>query len=418
MRLDLLSGILAAGYTTLFGLPSQNSPFYFSQIDSSRLVTVPGSSPLEKREDFYSLNRATKPPVIGKSGWVPFDMVEHLMRNKKDGALGVKYEPGDEITLMDAAMHTFVTPVCDAVLTGDVHWIGKLAGHIFGQNQVRPIIMSAAIHPDFEFDNVVLPLIRLGQESVEGAEMGHLSIPDAEEKRNVAAREAYDAKLKRHMIYHLSPDHRLPAVSEIYPTTILSMDQAIGYLGGVMGRPLSKRPLFGLYARTDQGDVISLEVLFHIYLEQIRNEFKVLNPNTPQGYIYTISPPSIFSKHIGGAGLMNRLQALAMQTLHSENLFSSMHALAFNTYHDPEMVHLFQKALPNIRVMKMTDLYDAHQQYVGPAGLALVLHNNSDAFGQNIETEGPTSLDGVIGSYSDAALHFDRARADLLDYVF
>ena len=48
---------------------------------------------------------------------------------------------------------------------------------------------------------------------------------------------------------------------------------------------------------------------------------------------------------------------------------------------------------------------------------ALVLHNNSDAFGQNIETEGPSSLDGVIGSYSDAACHLERNRENLLSFV-
>lgn len=48
---------------------------------------------------------------------------------------------------------------------------------------------------------------------------------------------------------------------------------------------------------------------------------------------------------------------------------------------------------------------------------ALVLHNNSDAFGQNIETEGETSMDGVIGYNSDAAVQLERGRSDLVNII-
>lgn len=45
---------------------------------------------------------------------------------------------------------------------------------------------------------------------------------------------------------------------------------------------------------------------------------------------------------------------------------------------------------------------------------ALVIHNNSDAFGQTIETEGQSSMDGVIGVNSDAAVLLSRQRKDHL----
>ena len=45
----------------------------------------------------------------------------------------------------------------------------------------------------------------------------------------------------------------------------------------------------------------------------------------------------------------------------------------------------------------------------------LVIHNNSDAFGQNIETESAGgSLDGAIGVYSNAAACLARGKRDLL----
>jgi len=48
----------------------------------------------------------------------------------------------------------------------------------------------------------------------------------------------------------------------------------------------------------------------------------------------------------------------------------------------------------------------------------LVVHNNSDGFGQNIETEYALgSLDGAVGSNSSAAASLYRGREDLLDFI-
>ncbi|KZV96852.1 hypothetical protein EXIGLDRAFT_399843 [Exidia glandulosa HHB12029] len=54
----------------------------------------------------------------------------------------------------------------------------------------------------------------------------------------------------------------------------------------------------------------------------------------------------------------------------------------------------------------------------GMCGALLVLHNNSDGFGQNIETEGPgSSLNGAIGCASSAAASLHRRHPHLLDHV-
>ena len=51
-------------------------------------------------------------------------------------------------------------------------------------------------------------------------------------------------------------------------------------------------------------------------------------------------------------------------------------------------------------------------------GAMLVVHNNSDGFGQNIETEHALgSLDGAVGSNSSAAASLHRGREDLLDFI-
>lgn len=47
-----------------------------------------------------------------------------------------------------------------------------------------------------------------------------------------------------------------------------------------------------------------------------------------------------------------------------------------------------------------------------------VIHNNSDGFGQNIETEAMTgSLDGAIGSSSSVAASLERSRGHLSNFI-
>lgn len=219
------------------------------------------------------------------------------------------------------------------------------------------------------------------------------------------------------MIYHLSSSHRLPAICEISADQVMNPSQAQAYLEELLQNPQRTLNLQNKFMQSGNS-IVSLEILFQIYVQQIRNEFKILNAHTPQGYVYTISPPSIFSRTIGGATILNRLQALAFRSLQPENLFSNLKVLGFSDYEDKGMIALYQKVLPDVIVQSKNDLFEKDGAYKGSKGLALVLHNNSDAFGQNIETEGASSLDGVIGSYSNAASVLKRDREDLLDFVF
>lgn len=397
----------------------------FRGIDSSSLKTLQTGKKILNRKDFLNAGLQTPPPVIGKSDFVPRNMVEHLMRDKKDFAYANKYHVGDKITNMEGALHTFVTPVCSIYETGDYKWMGKtggLQGKPFGNNQVREVILSATIHPDFEYDNVMMPLVQLRDQAVVGESADLKNIPSARVKKDAAMREQYDNKLLKHMIYHLSPDHKLPARSEISSSQIMDAAKAKRYLETLICNPKTGRPLRDKFMRvkskSGKESLISLEMLFRVYVEQIRSEFKALNERAPQGYVYTISPPSIFAKYLGDAKILNRLQALAFQSLRDENLFSNMRVLGYGDYADKGMTALMRKALPkSIQVKSQHALFDRKGQYVGPKGLALVLHNNSDGFGQNIEFEGPTSLDGVLGSFSNAACVLKRDRKDLLHFV-
>ena len=386
----------------------------FQNINSTQLLQLVSNHTIAHREDFLKSNFNTPPPFIGKSSFVSRQMVEHLMRDKKNLALGVKYQPGDKITNMEGALHTFVTPLCHILMTGDYLWKGQAVGKNFGNNKVRPVILSAAINPNFETKSVMMPLVSVCEKSIEGKPFDLTEIPPCSSKD-----EIYESNLQKLMIYHLSPDHRLPALCEIAPRQILNPKQAESLLESTLNLPPSNsRPLKGLFMRY-KDYVISLEILYHVYIEQIQNEFKILNSNIPQGYIYTINPPSFFAKELGGSAILNRLQMLAYKKLARDGLFSNMKVLAYNNYADPKMVRLFQKVLPHVNVISQYKLYDPD----GPLHkrdqkIALVLHNNSDAFGQNIEFEETSSQDGMIGSFSNAACALKRDRADLVDFIY
>lgn len=400
----------------------------FHNIDSSVLERLSTEKVVLRREDFFGLAEHFPPPLIGKSGFVSKKMVEHLMRHKKHSALGVKYVSGDQITNMEGALHTFVTPVSTILMTGDYTWVGQLQGKPFGNNQIRKVILSAAIHPDFEYDTVMMPLVKVRNQAVMGEVLKTDDIPSAVLKKERGFRSQYEEQLLKHMIYHLLPTHRLPALNEIAPHQVMSQAETLDYLEELIERATEEqsssfrceiapeRQIQGKFMRIG-GSVISLELLFQIYIHQVRNEFSILNANLPQGYVYTITPPSIFANAIGGAAMLNRLQALAFLALEQENLFSNLKVIGFNDYADKTMIPLLKKIFPNVEVVNQIALFEEDGGYKGPQGLALVLHNNSDAFGQNIETEGASSLDGVIGSYSNAASVLKRDRADLVDWI-
>jgi hypothetical protein len=312
-------------------------------------------------------------------------------------------------------------------MIADFRYKGRSKVKLFGNNQVRKVILSASIQPDFECapNPIMMKLVGVKEEAVIGEPLHRMtkdSIPSADEKKNYEFRKNYDEKLLKHLIYHLTPTHRLPADAEIDKSQIMDKTTTETYIANLIRNPKEGQNLQGKFMRIENkhigNKIISLEILFQVYVHLIRNEFKTLNPNTPQGYVYTINPPSIFATGIGDARILNRLQALAFQSLVQEKLFSNLKYIAFDDYADKDMIPLLQEIFPNIEVSNLDSLFNEDGMYKGLQGYALVLHNNSDAFGQNIEYELATSLDGVIGMYSNAACILRRQWKDLLKFVF
>jgi hypothetical protein len=386
------------------------------------------------------------PPVISSSPFVPPAVIEHLMRNKKDRAIGVKFvregggpyrtgrkpPPPDEITNMEGALHTFVTPITLCLLHCDYSW-GP--GHgtrsfkvIGGKQQARRAIISASIQPDFENTEVMLEMCALRRDAIPGATLpAKFTIPDVEEKQDEDVRADYDAALKAHMIYHLTLNKTLPAQQSVQP---IRPAAAIELIEKLITK--SESATFQhTYVQLANGSIISLEILFNTAIHQFRNEFSALAALAPQCYVYTFDPASIFAAQLAGdATLLNRLYIAALQLLARENdSFTGMRVFAFNDYVDKEVVRLAETALEghkDIKVVSKSELFNegrkpgelGYQALPGTEAALLVLHNNSDAFGQNIETEGAAgSMDGALGAASSAAACLERRRADLVQWV-
>ena len=404
--------------------PRHIRPF-IGRSDVLTKTNVPvGSDP---REWYLNNPFSVPPPCISSSQFVPDAMIGHLMRNKKNSALGVKFQahrtPPDEITNMEGALHTFVTPIVLAFLHGDYvyrggHGMTRFAS-IDNMQQSRVVIVSAQIQPDFEGPDILVALAALKEDPLSGWSLPDgFVLPDVAMKQDGTKRAAYDMSLKRHMVQHLTREACLPNIREagfeaISAVRILEnfIRSSYPFVELIVGKNVQLRA----------GPVLSLELLFNTAVHQLRNELSALEALCPQGYVYTSDPPSIFAQAIG-AEILNRLQFAALKYLATGNMFLNMRVFAFNSYADPSAINLLKIALsnqPHILVVPKSDLFQGPRStYVtlpGTEGSLLVIHNNSDSFGQNIETEWESgSMDGAIGANSSAAASLKRDRPDLL----
>ena len=416
----------------------------------------PVPSNVDPRDFYLEHGEFVPPPLISCSGFVPRKLVDLLMRKKKDSALGVKFvrkrisntsDQGtlDEITDMEGALHTFVTPVvsrCEMI--GDYRYDSGGGGHgvcAFGDEErddrkggiekfrlMRSVVLSASIQMDFENSKVMLKVCKLDSQQVVGRDLGEddrWDILSTERKQNDGKRIEYDESLRRHMVFHLTKNGGLPSRAEVGEA--MDAKRTITYLESViLGQGDVGERMVGRYAETYNDQVISLELLFNTAVHQARNEISALEVLCQQGYVYTYDPASIFAREIGPQ-ILNRLTLAAVRFLSDHNQFENMRIFSFNDYADRGIVNLALKALekqPHLRVVRKADLftgiggsYDVTKFKEAEAAM-LVVHNNSDGFGQNIETEGVFgSLDGAIGSNSSAAGSLKRDRKDLVEFV-
>lgn len=398
----------------------------FSTISSGNLVECN----LKNREEFLAdLNEGGHypPPVISASPFVPEALTRHLYTQKKKTALGVKYVEGDAITNGEGALATFTSPFANILMKGDYCWKRRHDAEMLPEGYARNVVLNGSYHPDFEDSQVMLQLLRLHREAVLGADLTgtEFEIPSVEEKSNPTIRRAYDKQLFKHMIYHLTKGHRLPAKSE---TTQMSLQEAIQFLANLVHRENFNPDCLVNRSVKVGGYALSLEAFFNVYKEQMRNQFSALEALLPQGYVYTISPPSIFMRLLGSdATLANRLMILALKHLAKNAPLENLKMIAFGEYQDKEAVSLLQAAMPSsVQVVSKSHIFKRSRIGRGN-GLyepetpdwALVISNNSDAFGQNIQNERfGGSLDGVVGAISSAACVLHQEGEHLFDLLF
>lgn len=346
-------------------------------------------------ERYYEVDQA----VVGVSPIVPQALVSHLLSTKKDGALKVKYETGDSITNMEGAMHTVVVPIAPHVLIfGDHRYENEHRVPLFpaknGHLQARPVIISALVQPDFENHSVLFDLIKLDRNAVGEPLEDNWQPASAEKKANPKFYIEYEKSLKQHMIYHFTAAKALPSNA-----VALSKEDLIARI--------REGQREGLFYKT-HGSLLSIEMLLNIVYEQQRVEHKLLHELCPNGYAYTWDPPAIFAKTID-SDILDEVWAAAMLRLTPTRL----KLLAFNDWNNANIIVRLTLAM-HVPVVAKGSLFLGHNQsYLPPKQLrdcALVLHSNSDAFGQNVETEVEfTSLDGALGAKSSLAAHLHRA---------
>ncbi len=390
---------------------------HFAKIASNRLEDLKG---LSTREDFLKAAEEKtfpiKPVVLAKSEFIFPEMLSHLMADKQPSKLGIKYKPGDHITNMEGALHTFLTPITPITMSGDYiykggHGVQSLNG------KGRNVVLSAAIHPDFELggeNEVVMKIVGIKENPVEGKKL-FAHFPLTNQMSDNAWGEStfeqklpeYEEELRKHMVYHLTKEHRLPGLNELPPGSVKKPQEALVIIENLIKNndPINESTLKDYFVALN-GHVISLEALFNVYRHQINNEFTTLEALLPQGYVYTINPPSIFAQQIGqeNVSLLNRLQLLALKKYHQDLPLENLKIIGFGDFADKGAVGLYQTVFPDKKVCPKDQLFNDGRYYSVKEDYALIIHNNSDAFGNNILTEGEHgSLDGAIGSHSSVA---------------
>jgi hypothetical protein len=349
------------------------------------------------------------------------------------------------VDIVEGAMHTFCTPVMSCEVMGDykyeyghgVEELGTGVSSKFKENVLmsRSVALSASIQPDFELPKVMLAVVKLDAKEVIGEDLSGgvkdsgliWEPPSAKNKEDPKTRAKYDASLRTHMVYHLTASHRLPARKDIDDP--MSVDQAIRFLETLIRKEENiEQQVVNKFMETLNDSVVSLELLYNTAVQQVINEFSALEALFPQGYVYTYDPAVIFAREIGSS-ILNRLFLAAVRSVSNNNHLKHMRTFAFNDFADKGLVRLLNVALgtqdsyggTKIRRCAKSELFKGKGGLYGgeEPGAMLVIHNNSDGFGQNIETEGMGgSLDGAIGASSSAAASLERNRPDLLDFIF
>lgn len=232
--------------------------------------------PEQTRALFLSHSSDQSGPVIARTPLIPTALVHYLMRNKRDSALATKWLPDTAITNMEGALHTLVTALLKVHIAGDYAYRN---GHgvlpfdtAVGALAARQVVLSTAIHPDFEDTQVMYSLCKLAAEPLHGKGLPEdFQIPSTMQKNDDSFRQAYDETLKQHAIYHLTQARSLPSATG----PCWSVQDALAAIRQDLGKGPSDSLLIGRVVNVGTHR-LSLELLGNIYTASLVNELSAL----------------------------------------------------------------------------------------------------------------------------------------------
>ena len=393
-----------AQYTTeeLCSIPKVEVPF--AGIDSTTLVGA---------------TKVDLPTTIVASRIVSPKMVEHLLRDRVDIAIGKKSAPvsGDgrvpewPITNMESIAALYFTEFGAGEARASIFHKSDIVE--YPEGRVQKVLVARNLHPDTERVSqmcregdipVFLMLAALGDKAVVG-EASEVSVPSAEERARWTEkdRQAYDERLLKNYVFHLYPGGRRPAKSEIRDENILTLNSAKTLMEDLI-TDSGKSSDDILTAAKDKyvqvdGQLVSLYVYLVTAIHQTRNNHAVAEACGP--YTQTLMPPQIFALKEGDSTFHSRLQCLAYKCIGPEN-FLNLAVIAPNTYGDEGLKSLYEKVFGKEKTTPMKPLFDGRRGDGIPAGVigTLVLEANSDSLGDNLPNEGGCgSQEGAIGVF-------------------
>ncbi len=447
-------------YTTVFKQPphircTANLSEVFSSVQSGILAPIPPalkeqytgnltSHPLGFRIAAYRAGNALfKPIVVTCSSVISPQFMAETTNRLAERAIGQKFEDieGGLLTNGDAELRSYGLAIVETMLKGDIVYKQGLVCNPFGQDgMVRKVLLSTFIQPDFEKECSTLASFSLSFETIYPQPtcpplLSEEVLRSKEEDLSQQQIQRHEREIKAYLAYQLNGGRALPSKEECIARAVpltgdLDLDIQLLEEGAVCGdETVVKGLLESLIADPDltpEGiqekvsriyvqvgeEIFPALMLLNKYSKTLEAELVALERTCPQGYVYTFDPPSIFATLFGcNPTFLNRFHILALKYMNRKGdcPLNNMRAFAFNDFLDENALALLEKIgfPPGVTIMNKVALF-ATGNYVAPPGTEacpLVLHNNSDGYGNNILSEiSLGSMDGLFCCESTAGI--------------
>ncbi len=426
-------------------IPNADShPLYIdsSQLNSSQIPTNRDS--IWKNYNPNSWKKQS-PIIIFKSEFIPDDLVTHLITKKRALALGKKFISGTHITNKEGFCRTFVVICTSIKMSADYHYNqGHTIAPFSSNYYFRNVVLFSTVHPDFETLDVAAECVFLEPNPFKGIhKLNWTPLKNTKDQKDV---QIHDHQIKQWIIYYLFKRHIKPSNQDVSKnnltsdpialiTSLITKNQPPDLLIDKFMKIDAKIPINSLsfYGRARYKQVsfhAFLEPLYRICYLQLLNELNAANKCILNPYIFPLDPAKIFNQMLGeqGAQMMIRLQILALQQLKQSHphLFKKMFAISFSgTSIDPRALIIFNSVFKDHKVTmyRRESFFEGkNSTYSGPQGVALIVKNLDNAFGNDnlngkVYNGKGESKDAIVGAYSNSSLLLSPKNPHLTDHI-